>query len=230
MLTLENLSIRQGGFCLGADFELPSRGIIAIIGPSGAGKSTLLATISGFLEPDTGTVRWQGRTLNGLAPGQRPFAMLFQDNNLFPHMSAAQNVALALGARHRTPQARAQVQAALSDVGLDGLGDRKPGALSGGQQGRVALARMLLQARPVWLLDEPFSALGPALKSEMLSLVADSAKKAGALVLMVTHDPQDAQAVADHVVVVADGCAAAPVATKTLFASPPKALRAYLGI
>ena len=114
-------------------------------------------------------------------------------------------------------------------MGLAGLGQRKPGALSGGQQGRAALARALLRARPILLLDEPFAALGPALKAEMLDLVAEIAGQTGATVLMVTHDPADALRLADSTVLVADGLAAAPVATARLFADPPAALRAYLG-
>jgi thiamine transport system ATP-binding protein len=109
------------------------------------------------------------------------------------------------------------------------MGARRPSELSGGQAGRAALARALLRARPVLLLDEPFAALGPALKADMLALVAGIADETGALVMMVTHDPADAQAFARQVVLVEGGRAAAPVATAALFADPPPGLRAYLG-
>lgn len=230
MLTLDHLTIRQGDFTLTANLTLPTGGITAIIGPSGAGKSTLLNAIAGFLAPTSGRVIWADRDLADAPPGKRPMAMLFQDNNLFPHLTAAQNVALALTPRARLTEAqRARVADALSRTGLSGLAARKPSQLSGGQQSRVALARVLLQDKPLLLLDEPFSALGPALKTEMLDLVATLARDTGATVLMITHDPQDARRIADHTVVVADGTASPPHPTKALFEDPPAALSAYLG-
>ena len=129
----------------------------------------------------------------------------------------------------QTPAQAVQIETALVRVGLAGMGARKPGQLSGGQQGRAALARALLRARPVLLLDEPFAALGPALKAEMLDLLDEVAAATGAAVLMVTHDPNDAKRFADKTVLVADRVAQAPVATAELFANPPQALRDYLG-
>ncbi|KIC20016.1 ATP-binding cassette domain-containing protein, partial [Leisingera sp. ANG-S3] len=122
-----------------------------------------------------------------------------------------------------------QVEAALARVGLGGMGARKPAALSGGQQSRVALARVLVQGRDILLLDEPFAALGPALKAEMLDLVAELARESGATVLMVSHDPNDARRIADQVVLVAEGRAHEPQATAELLNNPPPALKAYLG-
>ena len=122
-----------------------------------------------------------------------------------------------------------RVAEALRRIGLGGLGARRPAQLSGGQAGRAALARALLRARPMLLLDEPFAALGPALKQEMLALVGEVASETGATVLMVTHDPKDAQGFADLTVLVAEGVAHPPQDTATLFANPPKALRDYLG-
>ena len=142
----------------------------------------------------------------------------------------AQNVGLGLRSDLKlAAQDRARIDEALERVGLEGMGGRKPAQLSGGQQGRAALARVLLRARPLLLLDEPFAALGPALKAEMLELLATLARDTGATVLMVTHDPQDALRFAEQTVLVADGVAAAPVATAALFADPPPTLRDYLG-
>jgi len=203
---------------------------VALIGPSGAGKSTLLMTIAGFLAPASGRVLWQGRDLTGLPPAERPVSILFQDQNLFPHLTLAQNLSLALSPRLRLDGAqRLRVAAVIERLGLSGLADRKPAELSGGQQGRAALGRVLLQARPVLLLDEPFAALGPAMKSDLLALVAQIAAEQGSLVLLVSHDPQDARRFAARTVLVAEGVAAAPVATADLFAHPPKALSDYLG-
>ncbi|MFA5581308.1 MAG: ATP-binding cassette domain-containing protein, partial [Paracoccaceae bacterium] len=153
MLTLEGLEITYaGGFELRANFAIDPGALVAVIGPSGAGKSTLLAVIAGFFAPARGRVLWQGRDITDTPPGARPISMIFQDNNLFPHLSAAQNVALGLRPDMRLARADwAAVDAALARVGLAGLGARKPGALSGGQQSRVALARMLLQRRPLVL-------------------------------------------------------------------------------
>jgi thiamine transport system ATP-binding protein len=117
----------------------------------------------------------------------------------------------------------------LDRVGLKGMESRKPAALSGGQQSRVALARVLVQARDILLLDEPFAALGPALKAEMLDLVAELAQESGATLLMVSHDPGDARRIADQVVLVAEGVAQAPQPTAELLDNPPPALKAYLG-
>jgi len=163
-------------------------------------------------------------------PGDRPLTILFQDQNLFPHLTLAQNLGLGLSPTLRlTPAQAAQIETALARVGLAGMGARKPGQLSGGQQGRAALARALLRARPVLLLDEPFAALGPALKAEMLDLLDEVATATGAAVLMVTHDPSDAKRFAGKTVLVADGVAQAPVTTAELFANPPQALKDYLG-
>ena len=230
MLELEGLRAGHGDFRLMADWTLPAGRIAAVIGPSGGGKSTLLDAIAGFLAPEAGRVLWHGRDLAPLGPGARPVAMLFQDNNLFPHLTAAENVALALTPKRRlTAAQRAEVETALARVGLDRLGARRPAELSGGQQGRVALARVLLQRKPLLLLDEPFSALGPAQRGEMLDLVAALARETGATVLMVSHAPEDARRIADAVVLVAEGRAQAPEPTERLFADPPPALRTYLG-
>ena len=230
MLTVEGLQLVQDDFNLQADMVLKPGGITAVIGPSGGGKSTFLSAIAGFLPPAEGHILWQGRNLTTLAPGDRPVSILFQDNNLFPHLSVAQNVGLALRPSLRLSASdRARVAEVLASVGLAGLEDRKPGRLSGGQQSRAALARVLLADRPVVLLDEPFAALGPGLKQEMLALVRDRLAGPDRVVLMVTHDPRDAQLVADDVVLVADGRAAQPVATQALFGNPPPALADYLG-
>jgi len=230
MLTLEALLIVQDSFSLTADWSVAKGQRVAVIGPSGAGKSTLLMAVAGFIAPAAGRVLWEGRDLGGVPPGQRPLTMLFQDQNLFPHLSLGQNLGLGINPDLRLgPQDRARVDQALARVGLQGMGARKPGQLSGGQQGRAALARALLRARPLMLLDEPFAALGPALKAEMLELVAEVATETGAAVLMVTHDPADARHFAGQTVLVADGVAQAPVATEALFANPPPALQSYLG-
>jgi thiamine transport system ATP-binding protein len=229
-LTLDKLTIELDGFRLSADFEIAAGRRVALIGPSGAGKSTLLSVIAGFVAPASGRVLWQGVDLAGRAPGERPVSLLFQDHNLFPHLSVEQNVALGLRPDLRlSPDDRRRVAAVLARTGLSGHGAKRPGALSGGQQSRAALARALLRGRPLLLLDEPFSALGPALRREMLDFVAEIAAEEGSTVLLVSHEPGDALAFADETVLVAGGRAAAPAPTGPLFDDPPPDLAAYLG-
>ena len=230
MLRLADLTLRLGEFALHADATIRAGAITALMGASGSGKSTLLSAIAGFLAPASGRIEVDGRDMAGLAPGARPLSILFQDQNLFPHLNVARNVGLGLRPDLRLDaDQRAARDAALGKVGLAGMGDRLPRDLSGGQQGRVALARALLRGRPWLLLDEPFSALGPGLRREMLDLVAATARAEGLSVLMVSHDPEDARRIADETALIADGRLAAPVATDALFADPPAALRAYLG-
>ena len=230
MLVFERARIVQDDFSLEADFAVPEGARVAVIGPSGAGKSTLLAAVAGFIPLTGGRILWAGQDLASLAPGARPLSILFQDQNLFPHLTVLQNVGLGLRPDLRLDRdQQAQVAAALDRVGLAGLGTRRPAQLSGGQQGRVALARALLRARPLLLLDEPFAALGPALKAEMLDLVAEIAAETASTVLMVSHEPADARRFAPLSVLVAEGRAEPPLPTQGLLDTPPPALAAYLG-
>ncbi len=230
MLAFESMRLRQGDFTLSADWKMPEAGHLALIGPSGSGKSTLLLAIAGFLAPEAGRILWQGRDLAPLGPGARPATMMFQDHNLFPHLSVEQNLCLGLTPDLKmTQERRDRIAEALERVGLGGLGARRPAELSGGQQGRAALARALLRARPLLLLDEPFAALGPALRAEMLALVGEVAAQTGARVILVSHDPRDVQRLAIFTSLVAGGTASPPLQTGEIFANPPQALRDYLG-
>lgn len=230
MLTLENVQITQGSFSLYADFTIEPGTKTAVIGASGGGKSTLLSALAGFLTPAKGDIRWNSDDLTALPPAKRPISMIFQDNNLFPHLSAAQNVGLGISPALRLTQTDHQhVSEALARVGLAEMATRKPAALSGGQIARVALARLLVQGNPVILLDEPFAALGPAMRAEMLDLVAELVTETNATLLMVSHDPEDAKRIADQIILVADQIARPPVETNNLFNDPPEAMRNWMG-
>lgn len=230
MLELDRLTLAQGAFRLTADWSAAAGERIAVMGPSGAGKSTLLSALAGFFPVAEGRILWNGQDLAGVPPGDRPMTILFQDQNLFPHLTVAQNLGLGLRPDLRlTAEDRARVARALERTGLDGLGLRRPAQLSGGQASRAALARALLRARPILMLDEPFAALGPALRAEMLALVREVADETGALVLMVTHDPADALALGGQTAFISDGIVQPPVETARLMADPPPALAAYLG-
>ena len=230
MLQLDQLTLAEGSFTLSANWTLPAGAKLALLGGSGAGKSTLLMGLAGFIAPKTGRILWMGRDLGPLSPAKRPMSILFQDQNLFPHLTLAQNLGLAINP-HLTLTAadRTRVLGVLDRLGLAGMADRKPANLSGGQLGRAALGRVLLQARPVLLLDEPFAALGPALKADLLALVRDLAAENGTTVILVTHDPEDARRFADQVALVHDGVAETPLPTHAMFADPPAALKTYLG-
>ncbi len=229
-IRLDSIRLRLDAFSLTADLAVPSGASVALVGPSGAGKSSVLNLVAGFLAPAEGRIWVGGKDQTQTAPSDRPVTMVFQDHNLFPHLNVADNVALGLDPGLRlSPQQVVQRQNVLADVDLDGMLDRKPADLSGGQQSRVALARALVRDRPVLLLDELFAALGPALRAEMLDLVRARQASSGMTVLMVTHDIRDAERIADLVILVADGVAHAPVATRRLLADPPQALRDYLG-
>jgi thiamine transport system ATP-binding protein len=230
MIAVENLVAHAGGFTLRADLSVGAGEICALIGPSGGGKSTLLAAIAGFAPISAGSVRVEGRSIDGLAPAARPVTLLFQENNLFPHLTLEQNVGLGVRPALRLSAAeRARVAAALAEAGLDGLGGRSPDALSGGQRQRAALARALLRDRPALLLDEPFAALGPGQRAEMLDFVARTMRPRGAAVLMVTHQPEDARK-ADRVAFCAEGRIAGARPAAAALADPSPEMAAYLGV
>lgn len=230
MLEFDATRIAQGSFTLDADFSVETGSRVAIVGPSGAGKSTLINALAGFLPLAQGQIRYNEMRLDPLPPAKRPLSILFQDHNLLPHMSVFDNVALGVNPNLRlTDTQRRAVHNALERTGLAGLEARKPAELSGGQISRAGLARVLLRARPMILLDEPFAALGPALKSAMLDLVAEIASSEKATVLMITHDPQDALRLCPETILVADGRAHKPLQTNALFDNPPPALAEYLG-
>ncbi len=230
MLRLENIQIRRDGFSLGGTVEIAKGMHVAVLGPSGAGKSTLLDAVGGFVELAEGRIVIDGGDVTRAPPGDRGVAVLFQDHNLFPHLTAWQNVALGLRPSLRLSAAEgATVSSALAQVGLDGFETRRPGELSGGQQGRVGLARALVQAKPVLLLDEAFAALGPALKAEMLALLGEVLRGRDTTLLMVTHDPQDARALCPQTLIVAEGEITGPFDTEAVLADPPAALADYLG-
>jgi thiamine transport system ATP-binding protein len=179
---------------------------VAVLGASGSGKSTLLSLLAGFLVPEAGRIVWDGTDITHAPPAGRPMSILFQDGNLFPHLSVTQNVGLALRSDLRmTADQDAQVAQVLDQVGLDGMGGRRPADLSGGQQGRAALARLMLQERPVVLLDEPLAALDPGLRTEMLRLLTSLWEARGLTYVMATHDLRDAERLCDRVWLLEEG-------------------------
>jgi len=204
--------------------------MIAILGPSGAGKSTLLNLIAGFLPPARGEMTINGQDHTHTPPSQRPVSMLFQENNLFTHLTVRQNIGLGMDPGLKlTEGQRQKCDAIAQQMGLTELSDRLPGELSGGQRQRVALARCLVREQPILLLDEPFSALDPALRQEMLQLVKDVCQQKQLTMLMVSHSVEDAASIAPRAVVVADGRIAWDGETQALLSGNASA-SALLGI
>ncbi len=231
MIRLEDVRFRYEEMAMRFDAEFPTGSFTAVIGPSGGGKSTLLNLIAGFEAPEQGCVLIDGVDVTALPPDRRPVSMIFQDNNVFAHLDLWQNVALGISPSLRLDAERkARVDAALAEVGLGALMHRKPGEVSGGERQRVAVARALVRDRPVLLLDEPFAALGPALRRDMLDLVKAMQQARGLTVVMVTHQPEDAQAAASHTAYLENGHIVALRPTAELFAAQDlPGLRDYLG-
>lgn len=202
-LVLEKVSIRLAGReLLRVDATVPPGEVLTIMGPSGSGKSTLLAFVAGFLDSAfvaQGKVHLGQRDVLSLPAERRGIGLLFQDPMLFPHLSVAGN--LRFGLPHRANDKRQQVAQALEQVGLAGFEARDPATLSGGQQARVALMRLLLSKPRAVLLDEPFSKLDTALRQDMRTLVFGQLRAAGLPTLLVTHDEADANAAGGPIIV-----------------------------
>jgi thiamine transport system ATP-binding protein len=192
------------------DLEVPAGSVVAVLGPSGCGKSTLLRAVAGLEVPASGSVRYDDRDLTGVPTHKRGFALMFQDGQLFEHLDVAGNIAYPLRLRNsphhrnRTAQ-RERVIELLALVGLEGYADRRPGTLSGGERQRVALARALAVDPRLLLLDEPLSALDRGLRERLAGDLRDILRAAGATAMLVTHDQEEAFAVADRMAVMRDG-------------------------
>jgi len=221
---------RLSDFELQASLRVPAGAAAALVGPSGAGKSTILGIIAGFEPLDRGELRIGGADMAGVPPECRPVATLFQDHNLFPHLDVRQNVGLGIHPGLRLDRGgQARIARALERVGLSERSDHLPAKLSGGERQRAALARTLVQDRPVLLLDEPFAALGPAMRQEMLDLVDAIRRERNRTLLLVSHQPEDALRIASTAFFLQDGRILQQGAPSLLFREAPiPELRGYL--
>lgn len=207
MLELSDVTVAFDGAVAvdGVDLTVADGDVLAVLGPSGCGKSTLLRAIAG-LEPAVGTVAWDGADLAGTPTHRRGFALMFQDGQLFDHLTVARNVGYAQRLRGADRRAvRAEVDDLLELVGLAGYGDRLPRTLSGGERQRVALARSLAARPRLILLDEPLSALDAGLRVRLGADLRRILVEAGTTALLVTHDQDEAFAVADRVALMRAG-------------------------
>ena len=190
----------------GVDFSVKGGELMGLLGPSGCGKSTLLKAIAGILPPKSGSILIGGEDMANVPPHKRGAVIVFQDMRLFPNMTALENVAFPIKMRGVPKRQRLeQAEQLMKSVQLCGLERRRINELSGGQQQRVALARALAAQPRLLLLDEPFTALDNELKEEIRALVLELHKKFRTTTVLVTHDRQEAFAMADRIAVMRDG-------------------------
>ncbi len=211
-LSLEGLTLRLGHRTLLQDIDLqvPVGQVVALLGPSGCGKTSLLRMVAGLLAPSAGVIRIGGDVVadghQQWPPERRGLGMVFQDYALWPHLSVLGNVMFPLRMRRLArPEARCRALEALSQVGLAELADRRPARLSGGQQQRVALARALVARPRLVLFDEPLSNLDHDLRASLCGEIGSLLRSHRTTALYVTHDPQEADTIADRIVHLHDG-------------------------
>jgi thiamine ABC transporter, ATP-binding protein len=206
MIKLDKVAFHYKQMPMYFDLHIKMGERVAVVGASGAGKSTLLNLIAGFEYADSGEIWLNGKNYSKNPPHLRPVSMLFQENNLFMHLTVQQNIALGLQPNLKlNPQQNEQVKQVADAVGLGEFLTRLPTQLSGGQKQRVALARCLLRDQPILLLDEPFSALDPSLRQEMLQLLQQLCTQKNLTVLLVTHQPDELQGYVDRILTVENG-------------------------
>jgi ABC-type Fe3+/spermidine/putrescine transport system ATPase subunit len=222
-LELHGLSIRLGGAQILHDVTLnvPAGSFTCLLGPSGCGKTTLLRSIAGFAPPASGDIRLGNRSIAALPPEKRGTAMVFQSYALWPHMTVAGNLTYPLKLRGIARTERdARAEALLEMLGLSGYGPRKVGSLSGGQRQRVALGRALIIDPPILLLDEPLSNLDAAIRRNLRGELRRLQQRLGITTIMVTHDQEEALAMADTIVLMRAGEVVQVAAPQDLYARP----------
>ncbi|HXF98228.1 MAG TPA: ABC transporter ATP-binding protein [Gaiellaceae bacterium] len=222
MIRLQAVTKRFGEVAAvhGASLCVERGELVALLGPSGCGKTTLLRLVAGFERPDEGTVELAGEPVAGpgvwVPPERRRVGMVFQDYALFPHLTVAENVGFGLPRRSRP----ARVRELLAAVGLEALARRYPHELSGGQQQRVALARALAPAPEVVLLDEPWSNADPGLRETLRAEVAEIIRPLEVTVVLVTHEREEAFALADRIALMREGAIVQAGAAEELYYAP----------
>ncbi len=206
MIKLDSIKFSFENWSMNIDLSVQKGEKIGVIGASGSGKSTVLNLLAGFSFTDSGTILLNGKNHTKTLPYQRPVSMLFQENNIFEHLTVAENMGLGLQPNLKLSAAEKQaVENIAEQVGLADYLSRLPSQLSGGQKQRVALARCLLRNQPILLLDEPFSALDKPLREEMLSLLEDIYQEKQLTIVMVTHQPDELSVFADRFIQLENG-------------------------
>ncbi len=229
MIKIENGHYETKGFALDININIPDGKFCAVLGPSGAGKSTLLSIISGFESLKQGHVIINGEPA-AVSPSARPISMIFQDHNVFAHLDVWSNVALGISPNLKlNAEQKSEIETALTRVGIAHLSNRKPAEISGGERQRIAIARVLVRNKPILLLDEPFAALDPGLRLDMLGLITELQRERNLTVLMVTHQPEEAKFAAQKIIFISDGKGQELISTDEFFRSHNHAILKYLG-
>lgn len=206
LLTDINVELGKKRILKNVSLEVKTGQLISLLGSSGCGKSTLLKTVAGIIEPSSGDVIIDGKSVLGVPVHRRGAVIVFQDLRLFPHMSVAENVEFALKmSGMKKQQYREIAREQLAKVRLEGLEDRRISQISGGQMQRVALARAFAVRPSVMLLDEPFSSLDEELRLEMGNLLLELQRESELTTVLVTHDTQEARRLSDAIAYMKDG-------------------------
>jgi len=223
-LSLDGVTFSRGGRPIVRDvtFTLAPGRILAILGPSGAGKSTLLALIAGFETPDSGLIACRGRNLVRQATADRSIGVSFDDAALHEHLNVEQNLDSAAVPRAEPRERRAaRVRSIAESLGLSALLDRKPATLSAGERRRVSVGRAFIRSPEIALLDEPFANLDRGNRFTIRQMVRELQRSTGAMTIVVTHDPSDALAIADDLLVLIDGTVRAKGVAQEIATEPP---------
>ena len=200
-LNASKCQIKNGAFSVQCDFSIEIGNHLSLFGPSGSGKSSVLLGLAGFLPIINGDLIYDDKSISKSEPKDRPFDLLFQENNLFPHLTVSRNILLGLGAKAKMDSQNSHIVNEILDlVGLYKEKNRLPENISGGQRSRTAIARSLIRKKPILLLDEPFSALDFELKNEILALLLRVSRKNNLSIILVSHDPRDVQYLGGDVV------------------------------
>lgn len=232
-LEINNISLAYGRAQVVKNLSLSARrgDILCLVGPSGGGKSSLLRLIAGLETPDAGTILLDGDKLadakTQAPPEERSVGMIFQDNALFPHMTIGENIAFGMGKASATAK-KQKVEELLASVGLEGFAGRYPHTLSGGQQQRVALVRALARDPAVVLMDEPYANIDHELRRSLRRQARLALKQAGAIVVLVTHDPEEALEMGDDIAVLVDGEIVQHAAPEEIYENPATRIVAQL--
>ncbi len=213
------------------DLEVNAGEILSVIGPSGSGKSTLLNLIAGFNTQTSGEIWVDENEISEVSAEHRPVTMVFQEHNLFPHLDVFTNIAIGIKPSLKlTPDETESINLALEKVGLNGFSKRLPGKLSGGQRQRVTLARALVREQSILLLDEPFAALGPAMREEIIDLLKDLVKEKQMAALLVSHQPTDAIRASRKTIFIHQGQVLESAESANILNKPEhREIRQYLG-
>ena len=200
-LSASKCQIKNGVFSVQCDFNVEIGNHLSLFGPSGSGKSSVLLGLAGFLPIIEGDLIYDDKSISKIEPKDRPFDLLFQENNLFPHLTVSRNILLGLGAEAKMDLQNSHIVNEILDlVGLYKERNRLPQDISGGQRSRAAIARSLIRKKSILLLDEPFAALDFELKNEILALLLRVTRKNNLSIILVSHDPRDVQYLGGDVV------------------------------